>query len=127
MANSQQRLMANLKLSRSKPYDFRNRIFDEGDEMRSMQIKFLLGKAAGAVLVVLVCGTLGCQLPDSYLADNRPIPQGAEFELQRIAIADRCHRAKKQLEVFENDSLGPDWLDIASEKIQRVLTLHQDD
>ena len=95
--------------------------------MRPTQIKFVLSKAAAAVLVLMVCGTLGCQLSPSYLADNRPIPRGAEFESERIAIAERCHRAKKQLEVFENDSLGPDWLDIASEKIQRVLTLHPDD
>ena len=82
--------------------------------MRPRQFKFVPSKAAAAVLILMLFGTLGCQFPISYLGDNRPIPRGAEFESERIAISERCQRAKLQLEVFENDSLGPDWLDFVS-------------
>ena len=110
------------------PYVFGNRIFDERDVMRPTQIKTLvLNNAVAAVLALMISSSLGCQPPASYWADNRPVPQGSEFESERVAIAERCRRAKRQLEVFENNSLGPDWLDIAAERIERLLTLDSKD
>jgi len=99
--------------------------------MRTIQVKnfasFVMSKAAAAVLALMICGSLGCQPPASYLGDNRPVPQGPEFESERLAIAESCRQSKKQLEVFENDSLGPDWLDVTAERIDRFLALDSKD